>query len=115
MILIKYHIVELLNKKGASPFRKWIESLPVQAAARVQARLYSAELGNLGDHKPLGNGIFELRVHLNPGYRIYFGRGGACTLIMIGGGTKGTQSRDISRAKRLWHEHNGEHHDKKKR
>jgi putative addiction module killer protein len=115
MILIKYHIVELLDRKGVSIFRRWIDSLPVQAAARVQARLYGVELGNLGDYKALGDGIFELRIHLNPGYRIYFGRESAHTLVLLCGGTKGSQVRDIVRAKRYWHDYDGDSHDTKKR
>ena len=114
MILIKYRLIEYTSPNGRIPFRAWLESLPVAVAARVQARLYAAELGNLGDCKTVGAGVFELRVHLGPGYRVYFGREGAVVLILLGGGTKGTQKRDIERAKKYWSEFRGSKNATKK-
>ena len=110
MILIKYQIVEYVSSKGSNPFRQWLETLPRMIAARVQARLYAAELGNMGDHKALGDGVFELRLHIGPGYRVYFGREGRTLLLLLGGGKKGSQGRDIARAKRNLHAYRGTNH-----
>lgn len=60
------------------------------------------ELGNLGDHKPVGQGVYEHRIHFGPGYRVYFGRAGAARVILVGGGAKARQSQDIAHARRLW-------------
>lgn len=83
MILIKYQIIEFVTANGRNPFRTWLSSLPTPAAARVQARLYGIEIGNLGDCKSVGDGIFELRIHLSPGYRVYFGRCEAKTIVVL--------------------------------
>jgi len=61
--------------------------------------------GNFGDAKPIGEGVHELRVHHGPGYRIYFGRQGRAVVILLCGGDKQTQPRDIARAKRYWRAH----------
>jgi putative addiction module killer protein len=68
--------------------------------ARINARLRNISLGNVGDAKPLGDGLFEMRVHHGPGYRLYFLREEA-TAVMLCGGDKGSQQRDIERARRL--------------
>lgn len=115
MILIKYHLVELITRTGRNPFRTWLETLPVSTAARIQARLYRAELGNLGDYKAVGAGVFEFRVHVGPGYRVYFGRRGTLSLVIISGGSKSTQNRDIVRAKSYWRQYTEDSHDKTKR
>jgi len=72
-----------------------------KAKARILARLDAVRLGNLGDTKSVGGGIHELRVHVGPGYRIYFAPQRKIVLILLCGGEKSTQSRDIARAKRL--------------
>jgi putative addiction module killer protein len=59
-------------------------------------------MGNLGDHKSVGSGVFEARVMFGPGYRIYFGKGGDSIIVLLIGGDKGTQSKDISPAQRFW-------------
>ena len=68
MILIKYQIVEFVSPCGANLFREWIRTLPRIVAARIQARVYAAELGNLSDHKSVDSGVFDLRIHLGAGY-----------------------------------------------
>ena len=110
MIPIKYQLLEFAYSSGTNPFRKWLNSLPANIAARIQARLYAAELGNLGDWKSIGDGVFEMGVHLNPGYRIYFGRDGKNILLLLGGGTKRSQTRDIAKAKKHWREFKGDGH-----
>ena len=67
--------------------------------ARIAARIRSAEQGNFGDCEPIGNGISEMRIHCGPGYRVYFGRKGKFVFLLICGGDKSTQKKDIKQAK----------------
>ncbi len=90
-------------------FSTWLAALSnKQAKARILARLDSVRLGNLGDTRSLGGGIHEFRVHVGPGYRVYFSQHQRVVLILLCGGDKSTQSRDIARAKRLLKELNVE-------
>jgi putative addiction module killer protein len=95
-------IREYLTPDGRSPFREWLQTLDVPVRARVQARVLRFEMGNLGDHKPLDGGVWEARVAFGPGYRIYFGRDGRSIIVLLLGGDKASQSRDIRRARRFW-------------
>ena len=67
---------EYLTADGKNPFREWLGSLTKAVGARIQARVLRFELGNLGDHKSVGEGVWEARVMFGPGYRIYFGKDG---------------------------------------
>jgi putative addiction module killer protein len=81
-------------------FVKWLRELSDhQAKGRILTRIDRLKLGNPGDVKPVGNGVSELRVHYGPGYRVYFVQHDA--IILLVGGTKGTQDRDIERAIKL--------------
>ena len=83
-------------------FEKWLIALrDKKAKARILARLESVRLGNLGDWKTIGGGLRELRVHAGPGYRLYFVLRYDVVLVLLCGGAKSTQARDIERAKRL--------------
>jgi putative addiction module killer protein len=62
-------------------------------------------LGNFGDSKSVGGGVEELRIDFGPGYRVYFGRDGQSVVILLGGGSKQTQSKDIQRARALWEDY----------
>ena len=85
----------------SATFKRWIRGLRDRSAvSRINARLRNVSLGNSGDAKPVGGGMFEMRVHHGPGYRLYFLREGM-TVIMLCGGDKGSQQRDIERAGRL--------------
>ncbi|MBK7582621.1 MAG: type II toxin-antitoxin system RelE/ParE family toxin [Myxococcales bacterium] len=70
--------------------------------ARVQARILRFETGNLGDHKEVGGGVWEARLDFGPGYRLYFGRSGREVVLLLLGGDKKSQNRDIKRARELW-------------
>ena len=70
--------------------------------ARVQARIFRIEAGNLGDNKTVGHGVFEIRLNFGPGYRVYFGFDGRQVVVLLGGGSKGTQKRDIIQSRRFW-------------
>ena len=76
-----------------------------QAAARVAIALYRIEIGNLSNAKGVGGGVFEYRIDFGPGYRIYFGRDGGTLVILLGGGTKARQQRDIKDARSRWREY----------
>nr|WP_203594520.1 type II toxin-antitoxin system RelE/ParE family toxin [Wenzhouxiangella limi] len=83
-------------------FDKWLNRLrDRRAKARIIARLDSARLGNLGDCKSVGPAIREMRIHFGPGYRVYFSRRKNVVLLLLCGGSKTTQRRDIERAKKL--------------
>ncbi len=81
-------------------FENWLSSLKdMRAKFAVIARLRRAELGNFGDHKALENGISEMRIDVGPGYRIYYMREDDCVYVLLVGGNKSSQQRDIARAK----------------
>lgn len=83
-------------------FDKWLSRLKdARGKARIIARLRSAEMGNLADVKSVGAGVSEMRVHYGPGYRIYFTNRGKQLIVLLIGGDKSTQSRDIQKAKAL--------------
>ena len=72
-----------------------------RAQVRIAARLRRAGLGNLGDWKPVARGVSEMRVIVEPGYRLYFTQRGTATIVMLTGGDKSTQKRDIKNAQRI--------------
>ncbi|MEO7793788.1 MAG: type II toxin-antitoxin system RelE/ParE family toxin [Thermoanaerobaculia bacterium] len=91
-----------LTVRLTEPFRDWLDRLKDRRAQiRIVARLRLAEAGNLGDWKSLGDSLSEMRIAFGPGYRIYFTRRGSVVLIVLAGGDKSTQKRDIRRARRL--------------
>ncbi len=85
-----------------SPFEQWFSALDAQAAAKVVVALARIEQGNLSNVKPVGEGVLEYRIDWGPGYRVYFGRDGNVLVILLTGGTKQRQQRDIDTAKALW-------------
>lgn len=83
-------------------FEKWFNGLKErQVKIRLAARLDKAKLGNLGDHKSVGGGVQEMREAFGPGWRMYFVQRGDVLIVMLGGGDKSTQQRDIEAAKAL--------------
>jgi putative addiction module killer protein len=86
-------------------FARWLASLrDVRAKARILVRIESACKGNLGDIKPVGSGVSEMRIDVGPGYRVYFVRRRAILIMLLCGGDKSSQSKDIVRAKTLLRE-----------
>ena len=85
-----------------SQFDRWLARLKDnRGKARILHRVRAAERGNVGDCKALGNGVFELRIHSGPGYRVYCARKGEMTIVLLCGGTKSGQRRDIAVATQL--------------
>lgn len=84
----------------SSDFDKWLNGLTdLTARMRIVARLDSARFGNFGDCSPVGEGVSEMRIHTGPGYRVYFVRDGATVYVLLTGGDKSSQKKDIARAK----------------
>lgn len=91
---------------GREPFTEWFESIRDQRTQdRIQTRLDSVVLGNFGDCKSVGAGVFELRFHFGSGYRIYFGEVDNTIVLLLCGGDKSSQSQDIRRAKAYWRDY----------
>lgn len=98
-------VVVFRGQDGGVPFKEWLDELTdKKAVARILARLARLREGNLGDCKPVGEGVSELRVDYGPGYRVYFGQKGRTLVVLLCGGDKRTQDRDIRLAKQYWRE-----------
>jgi putative addiction module killer protein len=96
-------IVRYQREDGTEPYTEWFRKLSDAAAKMsIGKRLRRVEVGNLGDCKPVGQGVSELRIDFGPGYRIYFGMRGTVMVILLCGGDKSSQDRDIPKAKAYW-------------
>ena len=94
------------TQNGREPFTEWFTTIrDVRTQTRIRRRLDRLEKGNLGDCGSVGSGIFELRLHFGPGYRIYFGEVDRTIVLLLCGGDKSTQTRDIASAKTYWLEY----------
>ena len=95
---------------GRYPFTEWFESIRDQKTrTRIRGHLTRLEVGNLGNCQSVGGGVFELRIHFGPGYRIYFGEVANTILLLLCGGDKSSQQRDIERAKTYWQDYKETH------
>jgi putative addiction module killer protein len=83
-------------------FDSWLDGLQdKKAQVRIAARLRQVEAGNLGDWKSVGSAVSEMRVNFGPGYRLYFTRRGSVLIVMLAGGDKSSQTKDIKRAQQI--------------
>ena len=98
MLELQYY----LARDEESLFEDWFASLNAQAAAKVAVALARLEQGNLSNVKGVGEGVLECRIDWGPGYRVYFGRDGDVLVILLTGGTKQRQQKDIEAAKASW-------------
>ena len=98
-------IREYVDSRGRVPFRRWYDGLDAAAAYRVERALDRIAAGNLASLKSVGSGVLECRLHFGPGYRIYLGRDGDAMVILLAGGTKARQQRDIASARVLWRDY----------
>lgn len=104
----EFHLITFKTDSGKEPFTEWMLSLDVATRNRILARILRVQTGCFGDYKFLDEGIFELRLCFGSGYRIYFGKddGAKTIIILLCGGNKDTQRKDIEKAKQYWRQHN---------
>jgi len=95
-------ILEYTTDDGASPFARWFDRLNAPAALKVRRAIAQIEAGNFANTKSVGSGVRERIIEFGPGYRVYFGRVGDTWVILLGGGTKKRQQKDIDTAKTHW-------------
>lgn len=92
-----------MTREGRAPFSEWLTGLKDrEGRARVRVRIDRVRLGNLGDAKSVGGGVKELRVDCGPGYRVYFAEAAGVLVLLLCGGDKSTQARDIDKARTYW-------------
>ena len=97
------------NPDEILPFNKWYKKLrDIRGQQKVLARIDRARLGNLGDHRSVGEGVTELKIDFGPGYRVYVGFDGDTIIVLLLGGNKGTQDDDIKKAKIYWKDYKEE-------
>lgn len=103
----QFHIEVYETETGKLPYMDWENSLTPRDRAIITTRLVRIRQGNLGDCKPIkgANGVYEMRINFGPGYRIYYGIAGSQIILLLCGGDKGSQSRDIQKAKTYWHDY----------
>lgn len=95
-------IREYVQEDGRSPFSDWFEQLNSPASEKVATAVYRLGNGNFSNVKGVGAGVFEYRLDFGPGYRIYFGKDGETLIVLLGGGSKKRQNRDIQQAIDCW-------------
>lgn len=105
MITKEIRILEYHTGSGENPFRAWLTEQDSSVIAQVHARLFRVERGNLGDTRAVGHGIHEIRIWIGAGVRVYFCRQGAAVIVLLCGGDKGTQRKDILKARRYWQDY----------
>ena len=99
-------VIVYCDKTGKEPFTNWLNSLKdARDRRRILMRLRRVEQGNYGDSKHIQSGIFELRLFFGPGYRIYFGEDGDTLVILLCGGDKSSQDKNIQQAIKYWDEY----------
>lgn len=96
---------EYNDREGRSPFAAWFDELNSQAAAKVATALTRLAAGNFSNVRGVGSGVFEVRIDFGPGYRVYFGKDGERVVILLGGGAKKRQQRDIENALSNWEDY----------
>ena len=101
MVDIRYY----LDGSGDAPFAEWFAELEPVASARIARAIARMEQGNFSNAKGVGEGVLEYKIDFGPGYRVYFGRDGDTIVILLTGGTKKRQQRDIDAAKAYWRDY----------
>jgi putative addiction module killer protein len=96
---------EYLDRTGRSPYAEWFDGLDAPAAAKVASAFIRMSQGNLSSVKGVGSGVLEYRLNFGPGYRIYFGKDGEWLIVLLAGGTKKRQQKDIKEAIARWQDY----------
>ena len=100
-------VLDYLTEDGRDPFKEWLANLADRRArAKVAVRIERMEAGNLGDNKPVGGGVHEMRIDYGPGYRVYYARAGKEIYLLLIGGDKSEQQADIRTAIGYWEDWN---------
>jgi len=103
-----------VTRDGKTPFVDWLGKLRDRSArARIRLQLDRILLGNPGDRKTLGQGLYEMRIHYGPDYRVYYGKEGGHIVLLLCGGNKSTQQSDIRLANNYWQDYRNRSDDKK--
>ena len=98
-------IEEYITEEGLSPFAIWFDELDARAATKVNTYLTRIAEGNTSSLKPIKGTFQEVRIDWGPGYRVYIGKDGNTLIILLGGGTKQRQQKDIENVAELWEEY----------
>ena len=96
---------EYVDDRDRSPFGDWFGGLDAQAATKIAVAVARMEAGNLSNVKSVGGGVQEYRINAGPGFRVYFERDGDRLIILLGGGRKARQQRDIEYSKEIWQDY----------
>lgn len=92
--------------QGIEPYSEYVDSLKDrQGAAKIRLRVTRAEMGNLGDHRSVGQGVIELKIDFGPGYRVYVGLQGDKTIVLLCAGDKSSQQKDIAKSQSYWEDY----------
>lgn len=101
-----YDLEYYVSATGKIPFKEWLERLrDVSVRAKIRVRLDRVRLGNLGNSRTVGEGVRELKIDYGPGYRVYFAREGTRIILLLCGGDKSSQEKDIETAKNYLNDH----------
>ena len=100
------YVVKEYLKDGLSPFGEWFKDLDYIAASKITTAVYRLQYGNFSNVESVGGGVFEYKIDFGPGYRVYFGQDKNVLIILLTGGIKKSQSKDIEKAKMYWQEYN---------
>jgi len=98
-------VVQFISSDGRTPFQQWFDGLDRVAAAKVRIAIARLQQGNVSNVKSVGGGVSEAKIKFGPGYRVYFGKDGATIVVLLGGGTKTRQAKDVADARARWHDY----------
>jgi putative addiction module killer protein len=101
-----YTISYYLTETGEKPFKEWLDGLKdIAARQKVRIRLDRVRLGNLGKNRSVGEGVYELKIHYGPGYRVYYSLEKKTVVLLLPGGDKSSQKKDIAQARVYWQDY----------
>lgn len=103
-----WEIRRYVTEQGICPFAEWLLSLDAETKRRIDVRISRVRSGNFGDHQSMGEGVYELRFFFGSGYRAYYAISERRVVLLLAGGDKKGQSKDIKEAKRLWRRYKAE-------
>ena len=101
-----YAIAYYLTETGGKPFKEWLDGLKdIMARQKIRVRLDRARLGNLGRNRSVGEGVYELKIEYGPGYRVYYAIEKKTIVLLLMGGDKSSQDKDIALARKYWEDY----------